>query len=301
MDLLQFLKNTTERTIALKMPILADELRTSVDGYRSDEEISQKIDSFHKNLKKKMYLNHNSFEKVLNSPWCVGTLEFLRETAPTESITPKGKVGRPSKEFSDLSQSGKRKRTSSIRMENDLEQLQSATASSMRSFGKRALASRLDHIEDPEEEVLQKFKPLTLEEGISILVFCGMSKAGYNFLSQLRPGFFPCYSRVSEAKKDCYPMNIAVSDTECDVPVKDLLQHTSQRLFDSLGSTYSDQLEDQQEVIMDVKWGMDGTSGMPNHKQGGSTDSEGEVVGSDSSVFVTSLVPLRVSYQQDTI
>lgn len=50
-----------------------------------------------------------------------------------------------------------------------------------------------------------------------------------------------------------------------------------------------DQLFDQQEVIVDVKWGTDAWGGLPLYKQ------RGEGLGQDGSCFVAALVPLQIT------
>lgn len=102
-------------------------------------------------------------------------------------------------------------------------------------------------------------------------------------------GLCPTYKEVQKAKKTCYPAGVEVDSTGSSIPLRSVLEHTTQRIFEAMKDEERIPLVDQQEVIVHVKWGMDGCGGLSLFKQ------KGEGLGQDGSIFVSGFVPLRIS------
>ena len=79
---------------------------------------------------------------------------------------------------------------------------------------------------------------------------------------------YPSYEIVFEAKKRCYPDDIAVSDTSAEVSLQSLLDHTCKRILltqtEVLNSVDSSVIRN---IQMMCKWGCDGSSGQSEYKQ----------------------------------
>ncbi|XP_058446016.1 uncharacterized protein LOC131427109 [Malaya genurostris] len=104
---------------------------------------------------------------------------------------------------------------------------------------------------------------------------------------------YPSYHRILIAKKSCYPMDssITVTDTEVDINLQALLDHTSKRIVEANAEkleTFSD--EELMNIILTVKWGMDGSTGNSEYNQVFENDNG---LLTDASVFITSMVPIE--------
>ncbi|XP_050539382.1 uncharacterized protein LOC126904405 [Daktulosphaira vitifoliae] len=103
---------------------------------------------------------------------------------------------------------------------------------------------------------------------------------------------FPSYKVVQESKKQCYPKpkDIQVTSIHAEVSLQALLDHTVERLF-LVQKPVIDLLPEIEldKFILYSKWGFDGSSGHSPYKP--TFCSPGS---SDSAVFITSLVPLRL-------
>ena len=144
------------------------------------------------------------------------------------------------------------------------------------------------------------------DEALVDFVHLKLTKQQYKDLRQsLRSKNFrayPSYEIVVEAKKQCYPYDIAVSDTLAEVSLQSLLDHTCKRIlltqtevFNSIDSSVI------RNIQMICKWGCDGSSGQSEYKQGFENETS-----SDAQIFLTSLVPLQIvglddSSQKDII
>lgn len=90
---------------------------------------------------------------------------------------------------------------------------------------------------------------------------------------------------MSEAKKQAYPENITVTESQCKVPLQDLLDHTANRLIQFLKISS----DNPKNLTLITKYGMDGTN-IDEFKQK-KTDAEGI---QHNCVFSTSIVPLQL-------
>lgn len=145
--------------------------------------------------------------------------------------------------------------------------------------------------------------PYTSDEAAALVLDGNISKHLYLCLrngAKIRnANIYPSYHKVLEAKKETYPRNINASELSCAVPLQDLLDHTAKRILLVLCKTRSDIVP--QECKLLVKYGFDGSSGQSRYMQKwlSSADSEGDQSCStrgpnDESIFLTSLVPLRL-------
>lgn len=97
---------------------------------------------------------------------------------------------------------------------------------------------------------------------------------------------YPSYKRVLETKKRMYP-EVDISEGKCEVPLQNLLDKTCGSIVDLVSSNYQDAPE--KTFTLFCKWGFDGSSGYSTYNQKFVTEGL-----KDDSLFVTSLVPLRL-------
>lgn len=91
---------------------------------------------------------------------------------------------------------------------------------------------------------------------------------------------------MSLAKKEAYPDNVTVAESQCKVPLQNLLDHTVTRLIQSLKISS----DNPKNLTMITKYGMDGTN--INEFKQRKLDA-GEDIRHDY-VFATSIVPLQL-------
>lgn len=89
-----------------------------------------------------------------------------------------------------------------------------------------------------------------------------------------------------QAKKETIPAGLVVTESKCEVPLQNLLEHTTKRLVTALDLKFEESLHTQLELI--CKYGFDGTHANPYKQK--STDKEQKY----DSMFVTSMVPLQL-------
>ncbi|XP_052835600.1 uncharacterized protein LOC128252141 [Drosophila gunungcola] len=128
-------------------------------------------------------------------------------------------------------------------------------------------------------------------EALAVLVEGRLSRFQYQVVRNSAPDRFPSYNAIQSAKKECYPPadSIVVGETFSQISLQALLDHTAMRIVHLEGKnidTLSPSL--MKKVCLFTKWGFNG-----------STDHSSEA--SDSSVFVTSIVPIKMTCENRVI
>lgn len=133
----------------------------------------------------------------------------------------------------------------------------------------------------------------TEEEAIGLMLELGLSKNKYLILRKalIAKGhkILPSYIAIKD-KRDCLlPSPIAVNEREACIELSNLLENTASRIVSDFST---DQLKrvNNCDVILMCKWGCDGLSAIPEYKHA----SGGENTSEYKSVFMSSLVPLRI-------
>ncbi|XP_025422389.1 uncharacterized protein LOC112692072 [Sipha flava] len=76
---------------------------------------------------------------------------------------------------------------------------------------------------------------------------------------------YPPYEYIVNAKKECYPDNLHVSETNCFIPIQDLFNHTTHRIFKISGVPKVIEMQMKKFEII-YKWGCDGSNGQSQYK-----------------------------------
>ena len=96
------------------------------------------------------------------------------------------------------------------------------------------------------------------------------------------------------------PWNIEINEHDAKVPLQDLLDHTTIRIIEQediiTEAVQGKQENEKLSCTLICKWGFDGTSGHSEYKQKFSSPDI-----SDQSIFCTTLVPLQMKSDNDTI
>lgn len=126
-----------------------------------------------------------------------------------------------------------------------------------------------------------------------------MTRHQYNVIRRAAPQTFPSYTEVQKAKQKCYPNKnkIITSETSAQVSLQCLLDHTTERIIELKKSEFASLTnEELSQVTLHCKWGFDGSSGHSSYKQ-----AFHGAEASDSSVLITSIVPLKLSCNERVI
>lgn len=225
---------------------------------------------------------------------------------------PDTKLGRPTKDFADLSLWAKRRRVAPLVENATVEELTFAASSSLYISGKKDAASIIRNVSDPMtvaavKTVLQtpdiypiKYTP---EEALSLFIDGHFTKNSYSLMvtgAKLHgANIYPPYKDITMAKQSCYPCQdtITLSESSAEVSLQGLVDHTAERLITSLvneitTSTNSPNLE----LNLTFKWGCDGSSGHSAYKQRFTSDEQ-----TDSFIFLVSAVPLQLRQKKMTL
>ncbi|XP_017481320.1 PREDICTED: uncharacterized protein LOC108370503 [Rhagoletis zephyria] len=128
---------------------------------------------------------------------------------------------------------------------------------------------------------------LSVEKALALYVDMDISYREYNMMRNVVNGVhkncFPSYYSIVEAKKKLIPDGIEVSETSVHVPLQAILDKTSNSILKKL------EFGAESDVILECKWGFDGSSGHSVYKQKFESQDA-----TDEFLFVTSFVPLRI-------
>lgn len=211
------------------------------------------------------------------------------------------KPGRPSKEFQECSERSKRRKTENVRSEIPHDELTYAAVMSERAAGNNDLsqlikqasvtptrATKFRKIIYSAEKYTKSCK-LTVTKALIKYVEADLTRKQYNVIRSGLEDIYPCYSLLQKGKKECYPKDIYVSEAIAEVTLQNLLDHTIQRLCMYLEEVLVTATEAEiQNMTLICKWGCDGSKAQ-EFKQKFENKSD-----SDSHVFISSLVPLRL-------
>lgn len=158
------------------------------------------------------------------------------------------KRGRPSKEFADLSRTGKIRRVQQLDElnNNDTEALTGALIRSLKPI-RPNLAKLIKVLEEKSEEDVKNIleglsKPAletyTAEECIDFKLH---NKLSQNTLVSIMQEFkarhinvFPTKQQYLDARKECYPKEMIVSELKVEIPINSLIDHTILRTYEAL-------------------------------------------------------------------
>ncbi|XP_055697420.1 uncharacterized protein LOC129809645 [Phlebotomus papatasi] len=221
---------------------------------------------------------HPEIFKRDNAVWLQSTIKFCSSEEIDSNVVDKG--GRPSVPFEESSLRSKRRKTQELRINYSSEELQFSANMRARVEGKLTKQSGFEA------------RPLSKSEALARYVEAKMTRHSYNIFYEPAKSIYPPYKKIQEAKKLCYlpQSSSSVSETECLLDLQMLLDHTARRIVEvsdisGLG---------QHDLQLFWKWGCDGATGMSEYKQ-----KFLDPTSSDSAIFMTSAVPLKMSACSD--
>jgi len=108
-----------------------------------------------------------------------------------------------------------------------------------------------------------------------------LTKDSYNTkrlgAKQRGANIYPSYDKVRSAKLRCYPDGIKVSEVDASIPLQHLLDHTINRLLQTMDYNFINHYDEiDKQINFICKWDCDGNSGYNEYHQCFSNDNEAE-------------------------
>lgn len=202
------------------------------------------------------------------------------------------KPGRPASSFETVTDRTKRRKTEFLREIASGSELAFAASVNFRQEGHGNIAKAIHaSISPTSSKVLpDQNRRLTPTEALCTFLDADLTVHQYVIIREADKVRFPPYKQVLEAKKTCYPCEeaIVINEKSIHVSLQALLDHSCTRIMEYL-HLKSISFENVVNIKLYWKWGMDGTSGLTEYKQ-----LFQDPITSDSSMFVTCIVPLKL-------
>lgn len=286
--------------------------------------LANKSFNFSKDARNHLYDSLRIFCKHLYNKWCGAnrTYEnFMKKNEkwlnkklniPTEVLQSSVEVGLPksvkTKPFSQLSHKQKKRRTETLRTNNNVDELAFAIKMNMQHSENKDISKILSYLMNNPGEASKVWafcegknqfntKTYSREKALALMISLNLSKSKYIQLrvSSMEHGvhLYPSYYQIQLAKRDCYPPKemMTFTETYVEIELQALLDLTIQRLWKVLKIETNDKL---QNLKLISKWGFDGTSGQSFYKQGFTDNIIDVDKPRDESIFAISLVPLKL-------
>lgn len=299
-SLYMLFKNSNKRKVDEKLLEMEKNIREITKcPNKQFRTLTKNLRHFKSDLKKRWSSANNTESRFLtkHEGWLDSLITIKSWSAMTLS-----KQGRPNKSFQDLTDRSKRRKTKELRELVPVQELTYAASVSQRKSG-NVEASKIIKETTASPTRAKKLKKVLFgaqkvnfnkhspSEALSLFVECDMTKRAYEILHESNKNIYPCYSRIKEAKKECYPRNesMRVTETCAEIRLQDLLDHTASRLckyLEEVFETFSPEELLSMELI--TKWGCDGS------QQTQFQQSFQDHSGDDSNIFQSSLVPVRL-------
>lgn len=161
-------------------------------------------------------------------------------------------------------------------------------------------ATRIRNLLKAEKSIVEP-KTLIPLQGLTYLLDNNMTAAQYTntrlISKEYGSNIFPSYNKIAEAKQECRPsVQCTVNDVSATLPLQALLNHTAHRLLllqEPVLSRFKEENIVDVKIKLQVKWGSDGSADHSQHNQ------KYVNVESMANFFATTLVPLRMTTDDD--
>lgn len=226
----------------------------------------------------------------------------LPSELPSETLR-----GRPSLNFNEKSLRSQRRDALNLSRQNNHDSnlmVKAATVAAKQS-GKRDLSILLKEATGSPSRptkirnLLLLKNPISYspQEALAFMLDNGFTKQQYLNIrmgnKEHNSDIFPAYEKILKCKEDCRPLKITVTETSASVSLEDLLNHTIGRIVllqeDVLFNVFTSTSQNCITTTMILSYGFDGSSGQSLYKQ-----TFANFCGNDSSIFATTLIPLRL-------
>lgn len=230
---------------------------------------------------------------------------FLNEiTLQEPCTTQQQKSGeRAKKPFDELCLKQKKRRTENL-ISHSSEELAFAMKLKLQMDGNRQLSKIFNYLLENPDEVKRvsdflfspskNQKTVQVETSLALMTSLKLSTWQYRTLQQftnkhMEMAKLPSYYKIQQEKEKCYPSkeDVFVTEKMAEIKLQSILDLTVKRILKIPNIDTS-----QKSLTLTSKWGFDGASSQSGYKQKYENSKTSEQ--DDSSVFMTSLVPLKL-------
>lgn len=146
--------------------------------------------------------------------------------------------GRPPKPFEECTDRTKRRKTEDVRKQLGPSELAFAAQVEYIARGEVKIPNIIKDVTlHGAENLARKISHETLaaEKALSLVIKVQLTKFQYNAIrtssKEINCNMFPNYETITAAKKQCYPKGIVCTEISAEVPLQNLMDHASERLF----------------------------------------------------------------------
>lgn len=227
------------------------------------------------------------YATFLRQDFVVTFKDDSNNTTNTSQISEGHKKGRPRIQYDDGSERTKKRRSDELAS----------------NYSKEELANALQRHEiNTESDLKMDSTKNTCNQNQALAMFMDLNLTAKKYSNMKThhkiitgTDMYPSYATILQAKKDCYPEHIDISESGASVNIISLLVHTTKRILSLLDKRAVEGFE--KKLLLVGKWGMDGASGQQTTRQKWSDTSCGD----DNAVFVISFTPLLLKAGDDII
>jgi len=225
--------------------------------------------------------------------WLAGNMTILSD----RNESPQKKGGRPKLSYEAAGKRLKIKLASELAVENENSTplLLHAANISARKSTENEIIKKSDRTESLAPS------PITSEKAFAFFMENGFTKQQYINVKQISKqhgcDIYPPYSKIAEEKLKCRPAGIAWTENEAKVSLQNLLNHTASRIL-LMQKEVCEVLSDVTHCTLIFSYGFDGSTGHSLYKQKFSI-AEGQSL--DDSLFVTSMIPIKMIDQKQRV
>lgn len=219
-------------------------------------------------------------------------------------------AGRPTKKIEESSERSQRRKVADLEKSNKLTiaELQSLLERRLCKEGKRDEAAMIGEVLSlGAHEFRQRLQcqntvtKFSKDESLALMTDIRLSRYQYNSLREQcllkNADIFPSYNQIFQAKSECYPSLMEITEKGAFIKMQQLLDHTVQRLFQIKDVKQKSLETKQNKFLLHSKWGCDGASGNSIYKQNFQNSQI-----TDESVFSVSWVPIQlISIENEVI
>ncbi|XP_044572126.1 uncharacterized protein LOC123257374 [Drosophila ananassae] len=299
-----------------KISSVLDSIYVKISHYHVEDdkklEINKKTSNFESFIKKRLPKCNYMVErfKSKHTEWMSSSISVtINENCNTQQ-----KPGRRTLSYGNAGPRLKRKLASELanEKEHNTTLLMHAAAVSAKKDCNTNVASALKEMittpaqyptELRKQDQIQKPTPLTPNEALAYILENSLTKQQYVNTRILNinhhSDIYPSYNQVIEAKMQCRPKGIEVTETTAQVSLQNLLNHSAERIIQMQKDVFKQSL-DSSVVKLICSYGFDGSTGQSAYKQKFEVKTH-DVQVSDQSLFVTSVIPIKMidSFQRN--
>lgn len=297
------MKNENLPNLNARLDLLRDQLLSN-EPYKEEQIVILKRNfaCFKAEIKQRWIKAHYKEDVFLksNQSWLEGTFEI--PMAETEYALNTSRRGRPPKTFEELCERSKRRKTDELRSTFESDVIVHAAQVQLVKSGRKDASNVLKDITRSPTRATKYKKaflgkksgndkaPLTPMQALQMFVDADLTQGQYEIIRKTNKSFFPCYSRLQQAKKQCYPPpeSCTITSTSAEAQLQPLMDVTIKRLFEYLEEVLVTLNKQERESLTIIsKWGCDGSQ-QSQYKQ--RMDDEN----TDANIFQSCFVPLHL-------